>query len=137
MSSRYISDNLRSFIALRANHRCEYCRITEQYAFFGFHVEHIISLKHGGKTEESNLAYACPICNTYKGTDIATLLPGSNELVRFFYPRMDQWNEHFMVLPTGEIQALSSVGIATINILRLNQPDAIIERRLLLELGIF
>lgn len=38
-----------------------------------FHIEHIIARKHGGATDEENLALACPHCNGYKGTDIATL----------------------------------------------------------------
>lgn len=135
--SRYVPDSLRLQIAERANFRCEYCKIAEQFSFFNFHVEHIISIKHGGQTIESNLAYACPICNYNKGTDIATILPDIAHPVRFYNPRLDIWEEHFSVMPEGELLPLTTIAIATINVLKLNHPDAIIERKMLLDLNLF
>ena len=44
--SRYISDNLRSEVELRANGFCEYCRIAIEDTYFGGEIDHIISLKH-------------------------------------------------------------------------------------------
>ena len=61
--SRYISDKLRALVAHRAGFRCEYCRLLAEDAFFRFHIDHIVSVKHGGETVEENLAYACQICN--------------------------------------------------------------------------
>jgi 5-methylcytosine-specific restriction endonuclease McrA len=86
----YVIETIKTEVFRRANYRCEYCLINETLSFFSFHVEHIVSLKHGGKTELDNLALACPICNLNKGSDIATLLPESVELVRFFNPRLDK-----------------------------------------------
>ena len=60
--SRYISEKLRLQVATRANFRCEYCLLWERFSFYTFHIDHIISLKHGGKTILRNLANACPIC---------------------------------------------------------------------------
>jgi 5-methylcytosine-specific restriction endonuclease McrA len=82
--SEYISPALRKLVAVRANHQCEYCRLHEQFSFFHFHMDHIISLKHGGKTTAENLAFSCSICNEYKGSDIATFLEDPSNLVRFF-----------------------------------------------------
>lgn len=48
-----------------------------------FQLEHIISLKHGGKTALENLAYACPICNSGKGADIGTVLEDEDTFVQF------------------------------------------------------
>lgn len=97
--SRYVPDSLRVMVAKRAGFRCEYCKIAEQFSFFSFHVEHIISIKHGGQTIESNLAYACSICNYNKGTDIATILPNITHPVRLYNPRIDKWEEHFSIVP--------------------------------------
>lgn len=68
--SRYIPADLRRKVARRANNKCEYCRLPEVAAMVKFQVEHIISIKYGGKNTFENLAYACPICNSGKGTDL-------------------------------------------------------------------
>src|SRR3954453_10848429 len=85
----------RRIVAVRAHHVCEYCLIAEEDAFFRFQVEHIISRKHGGTSELENLALACVFCNRYKGSDIASLIPETNELVRLYNPRSDRWRDHF------------------------------------------
>ncbi|MCB9317122.1 MAG: HNH endonuclease [Lewinellaceae bacterium] len=132
-----IPDSLRREIASRAAFCCEYCRLPEQAAFFSFHVDHIISLRHGGKTEPGNLAFACPICNRNKGTDLGTLSGNPPKLTRFFNPRIDHWSDHFYIEQTGEIISKTEVGEATLTFLDFNYPDAVIERKKLLLSGIF
>jgi HNH endonuclease len=132
----YIPEPIKIAVFKRANHQCEYCLINEKFSFFSFHIEHIISLKHGGKTELDNLALACPICNINKGTDIATILPKSSEPIRFFNPRSEKWSDHFSLEPSGLILPVTPIGEATIKILNLNHPDSIIERKELLIRGI-
>ncbi len=56
--SQYIPDALRRLVAERGHHRCKYCRLSTIDSFFAFHIDHIISWKHGGATTEDNLAYA-------------------------------------------------------------------------------
>ncbi len=51
-----ISSQIREKIAKDANYRCEYCLIPEKFLATTFHVDHIISLKHGGLTIIENLA---------------------------------------------------------------------------------
>lgn len=135
--SRYIPDALRDFVANRAMHRCEYCRINSQSSYFTFHIDHIVSLKHGGLTSAENLAYTCQICNINKGSDIATFLEKPNIPVRFFNPRTDAWNDHFLPNELGLLEAKTDIGQATIKILDLNHPDSIIERREMIRRGIF
>jgi hypothetical protein len=134
--SRYVSDELRALVSRRAGWKCEYCKLSSEFSYFRFHVEHIISIKHGGKTIESNLAFACPLCNLYKGTDIGTEIEGHESLIRFYNPRIDNWNEHFVAEPSGVLSPKSAIGMATIKILNLNHPDSIIERRELLKLNL-
>lgn len=75
MSVTYISAELRRQVIARAENLCEYCLLHDDDTFFGGEVDHIISEKHAGPTEEGNLAYACLACNRSKGSDIASLVP--------------------------------------------------------------
>jgi len=78
-----ISESLRHLVAARADRLCEYCLIHEDDTFFGCEVDHIVSLKHGGTTDEGNLAFACLPCNRHKGTDIGSIVADSGEFIRF------------------------------------------------------
>jgi 5-methylcytosine-specific restriction endonuclease McrA len=46
-------------------------------------IEHIIAEKHGGATQEANLALTCPDCNRFKGTDLGSLDPATGRLTPF------------------------------------------------------
>ena len=135
--SRYIPDALRDLVANRAGFRCEYCRGYSSASFFSFHIDHIVSLKHGGETTADNLAYACPVCNVNKGPDVATFLDDITTPVRLFNPRIDRWNAHFIAEGTGLLTAQTDIGTATIKIMNLNHPDSIIERKEMIQFGIF
>jgi hypothetical protein len=130
--SRNISPKIRKLVAERAAFRCEYCGVHEEDMFYSYQVEHIISLKHDGSSELSNLAYACSICNQNKGSDLGTFLPGSPRLIRLYHPRRDKWNKHFEV-EDGVIEPKTKIGAATIKVLGLNEPDRIILRQVLTE----
>ena len=132
--SSHISPEMRQTVASRANFVCEYCLIAEEDAYFRFQVEHIISRKHGGSSELENLALACVFCNRYKGSDIATLKPETDELVRFYNPRTMRWREHFR-LNGVVIESLTEIGEATIRILQMNTDDRILERQVLSQRG--
>ena len=127
--SRYVSEKLRIAVAKRANHCCEYCLLPENKSFFTFHIEHIISLKHGGTTSLENLAFSCQICNLNKGSDLGTFVNNPLEIIHFFNPRIDTWATHFELDETGFINPLTSIGAATLKILELNQVESIIERK--------
>jgi hypothetical protein len=100
--------------------------------FFGCEIDHIISEKHEGATEEGNLAYACLPCNRNKGSDIASIIPGTGELVRLFNPRQDRWSDHFRLAPDGiTILSLTSIGEATSRLLGLNDGTRLLEREAL------
>lgn len=135
--SRYVSETLRRLVAVRANFRCEYCRLRELDSFFTYHIEHIVSLKHGGLTVEENLAYACQICNYNKGSDIATFLDDISIPIRFFNPRTDTWNDHFEIDLSGLILPKTAIAEATIKIFGMNHPDSIIERGEMIRRNIF
>jgi len=127
---RKISSEIRQVVAVRAHHVCEYCLIAEADAFFKFQIEHIISRKHGGSSELENLALACVFCNRYKGSDIASLIPETDELVQFYNPRTMRWREHFY-LNEVVIEPLTEIGEATVRILQMNADEQILERQVL------
>lgn len=130
-----ISGKLRRQIAKNANFKCEYCLTPEFFLATTFHIDHIKSIKHGGKTLLQNLAYACPHCNQNKGSDIASYTD-EDELVRLFNPRKDVWSEHFEVIKSGILSPLSSIGEVTINTLSFNQLERVIFRKSLIEIGV-
>jgi hypothetical protein len=135
--SVFIAERLRQFVQKRAKNRCEYCRVSVLNAYFSFHIDHIVSLKHGGLTIVDNLAFACALCNLNKGSDVATFLGVTQIPTRFFNPRTDAWDDHFESLQTGELIAKTDIGEATMKILKLNQVDAIIERQEMIRFGNF
>lgn len=131
-----VGAELRHLVADRANHCCEYCLLHEEDTYFGCEVDHILSRKHGGLTQEDNLAYACAICNRNKGSDIASLDPDTGELVRLYNPRSDRWADHFQLAEDGfTIAPLTPAGRATVRILGLSHPDRLLERMELRKLG--
>ena len=130
----YISAELRRLVIERADHRCEYCLIHEDDTFFGCEVDHIISIKHDGVTEESNLAHACQVCNRRKGSDLGSIVRRTGELVRFFKPRVDRWTEHFK-LDGAFINPLTDVGEVTTRIFGFNDEERLMEREELIAQG--
>ena len=132
-----ISAALRQKIIQRANNNCEYCLVPEAFLATVFHIDHIRSVKHGGKTVFENLALACPHCIQNKGTDVGTFIDDNDEhLVRLFNPRKDVWAEHFEIYE-GAILSKSKIGEATIKILDFNEVERIIFRKELLAAGYY
>ena len=112
--ARDIDESARLLVIERARRRCEYCLVHEDNAGFPHQIDHIISRKHGGSSGIGNLAYACILCNRYKGADIASI-DHSGRPIRLFDPRRDSWDEHFK-LDGPIIQPLTPVGEVTARI---------------------
>lgn len=130
----YVNADLRRFVELRASHLCEYCLIHEDDTYLGCQVDHIISEKHGGRTEAGNLGYACTFCNRSKGTDIGSIARSTRKFTRFFNPRTDRWAEHF-AMNGVVIEARSPIGETTARILGFNDPERVLERETLRNIG--
>lgn len=131
-----ISAATKKRVAIRADYRCEYCLLREQASFYSFHIEHIRSLKHGGTNELDNLAYCCPDCNYYKGSDIGTFHQDNETIIRFFNPRKDNWHSHFQ-LDNGSIHGTSDIGKATVQIFKFNEVERLIFRNQLVVLELY
>lgn len=128
----YLSDSIRQHIRERAGGRCEYCHEPEQISLHGFHVDHIISQKHGGSGFPDNLAWACPACNITKGTAIASYDRASGALVPYFDPRGQDWDDHFE-MDEDVILGRTAIGRVTVKMLEMNHPEKIETRRWLLK----
>jgi hypothetical protein len=131
-----IGEELRWLVVERARHRCEYCLLHEDDAYFPHQMDHIISRKHGGRSDADNLAYACFRCNAWKGSDIGSLHPQTGEIIALFHPRRHRWSDHFE-LRGFVIEPLTTQGEITARLLRFNLDKRVAERRLLTALGRF
>jgi hypothetical protein len=132
-----MASSLRKLTARRSGHRCEYCRLHEaDLPGLPFHLEHVISRKHGGSDEPGNTAWSCQHCNLFKGSDLAGRDTLSGRVARLFNPRRQKWSRHFRW--NGPVLVgLTSTGRATIAVLRLNAPYRIEIRTFLITTGAF
>jgi hypothetical protein len=135
MSRTYIPAELRRAVRLRVRDCCEYCFIPESMTLAAHEIDHVIAEKHGGPTDEGNLALACALCNGFKGSDPDSIDPESGSIVPPFNSRRNRWTEHFR-LDTGRIEPLTAGGRATVRLLQLNHPHRVEERLLLGSAGI-
>ncbi|NJM62244.1 MAG: HNH endonuclease [Oscillatoriales cyanobacterium RU_3_3] len=124
----YISATLRRYVEERAAYCCEYCLLRSSLSFFPHEVDHIIAVKHGGRTDADNLAFACWRCNRHKGTDLGSFDPQTNAFSFLFNPRTQNWLEHFS-LEDDRIVGLTPEGRTTVNLLQLNSDERLAERR--------
>ena len=123
-------------IWLRAQSRCEYCHFPSEFAEYPFHLDHIIAEKHGGQSDDENLALSCFYCNTSKGPNIAGIDPESGALVPLFNPRIQAWIHHFR-WQGPYLAGLTPQGRATVEVLNINDPDAVSIRRYLMAEGLY
>ena len=125
MPRLHIPKNLRLEVTNRARGLCEYCLVHQEDRPERHQLDHITALKHGGTTDSENLALACVVCNKYKGSDLTSIDPLEKIIVPLFNPRTQIWAEHFKIEAT-QIIGLTSVGQATVEILRFNDEERLI-----------
>lgn len=126
------------FVARRAEHICEYCRAPEAVFNLPFEVEHIVPLSRGGGDDRNNLALSCRSCNLYKSDSVSAFIEETQSEVRFFNPRQDDWNEHFLLdKEIGEVKDKTSIAHATILRLRINSSAQTAARIQWLKLGFY
>lgn len=132
MTNNAISFSLRQLVIERAQGRCEYCLIHQDFSIYTHEIDHIIAVKHGGPTLSENLALSCLPCNRHKGSDFATLDPNNGEIIRLFNPRLQLWGEHF-TLKNAEIIGSTDIGQATSRLLMFNSSSRVRSRQSLID----
>lgn len=136
MKRSHIPAKLRRLVSERAKGCCEYCLLSQDYAIAAHHLDHLLALKHGGRTISENLAFVCARCNRRKGSDIATIDPADGTPVLLFNPREQVWREHF-ALDDAVLVGVTPAGRATVELLQMNHPARIAMRRKLIDEGLF
>ena len=134
----YIPAQLRERIRTLAKGRCEYCLRHEDYSERAHEVDHIRPEKHRGQTVAENLCLSCFDCNRFKGSNLCSIDPDTDELTSLFNPRTQQWAEIFR-LEFGDmtIVPLTGVGRVTVLILELNTADRAAQRLALARVGVY
>ena len=127
---------LQRLVRQRAGGRCEYCRLPQAASGVPFETDHIIARHHKGRTVAGNLADACIYCNGYKGPNISGLDAVTGKLTPLFNPRRHKWSYHFCY-EGGVLVGRTPIGRTTVEVLRINLPNLVALRELLMEDGLF
>ena len=101
MSPAEILESVRARVREAAGHACGYCQSPQHLVMGKLEIEHIVPRARGGSDEESNLWLSCSLCNRYKGAQTESRDPETNEIVRLYNPRTDDWHQHFAWLSEG------------------------------------
>ena len=130
-----MNETLRQLVRSRAAFRCEYCHLPESMTDAPFQIDHVIAIKHRGGSHPENLAWSCFYCNSFKGPNLSGWDEESRTVIRLFHPRTDDWSQHFE-WHGAKLAGLTSIGRVTIEVLAMNDSEAVESRKLLLKLGV-
>ncbi len=129
-----MSEALRERVQRRARGRCEYCLFPQTQALLPHQLDHVVARQHGGADGDTNLAFCCAVCNRYKGPNLSSVDPETGEVTRLFDPRTQRWADHFF-LEGERILGSTPEGRSTAFLLRFNDEERLLERRVLLTRG--
>lgn len=128
-------EHLRQFVRDRAAGRCEYCLLSDEPSGnLPFHLEHVRAIQHRGTDTLDNLCYACSRCNNFKGPNLSSYDPVTNQLVRLYDPRKDAWLDHFR-LDGPFVAGTTAQGRATVELLQMNEFRRVLLREALIQEG--
>jgi hypothetical protein len=127
----YISASVRQFVNDRAGGKCEYCLMHQDFSIYSHEVDHAIAVKHGGSSNVGNLVLSCLPCNRYKGSDLTSIDPITQEITHLFNPRSHKWNDHFKI-EKDYIVGSTDIARTTIFLLKLNDPKRLMIRQALI-----
>lgn len=120
-------------LAEEGSHQCVYCAISDASmgGIRNFHVEHYRPKSRFPDLENrfTNLFYACPICNTFKGNDWPT--EPTLEVRCYPDPSTNDYDLLFTIKsPSGEIEGNVIASRYMVEKIYLNRGQLILERRL-------
>ncbi len=118
MPRKSIPIKTKQLVIERAKGYCEYYLASSSFATDFFPIEHIIPDSLGGSSHSNNLALSCSRCNGHKYNKINGLDPITNQEVKLFNPRKDDWVAHFQWNENETMMlGLTPIGRATIDLL--------------------
>ena len=116
-----ISRALDKRIRHQAKNRCGYCLNPQELIPYKLEIEHIHPKGLGGGTVEENLWLACRECNAHKARKIEAIDSLTEETVKLFNPRKQNWHEHFeFSQDQTEVFGKTACGRATVESLQMN-----------------
>lgn len=122
-------------IAIEGHHQCVYCAIHENLmgGIRNFHVEHYRPRKRFNELENDylNLYYACPICNTFKGSDWPSNPKNDHSIAAYPNPSEVDYNILFKLSEVdGFIEGTNVAALYILEKLYLNRPQLVTARRM-------
>ena len=120
----------------RAKGCCEYCEIPQAADDATFQIDHIIARKHTGQTVASNLCLSCYYCNSFKGSDLASIDAKTRKFTPLFNPRRHKWATHFR-WHGAYLIGRTPVGRVTVALLHINDALRVELREELIAEGVF
>lgn len=76
------------------------------------------------------------LCNSFKGTNLSGIDPKTETIVKLFHPRRHKWVRHFR-WKGATLRGTTSLGRATIAVLRINLEHRVLHRQALIDEGVF
>jgi hypothetical protein len=128
---------VREQVRRRARDACEYCRLPQKATVVPHQVDHIIGKQHHGQDDPANLCLCCIRCNLKKGPNIASIDPGTGQVVALFHPRIQVWHSHFLLNLDGILAGVTAEGRATVRLLGMNEEERPRLRILLMKQGMY
>jgi len=120
----------------RAAGACEYCQMPQALAEARHQIDHIVALKHSGRTTSDHLALACFPCNNHKGPNLAGVDPTTGRRTWLYHPRRQRWARHSR-WDGPRLVGRTAIGRSTIAVLAINHPNALAVREALILEGAF
>ena len=129
-----VTNRTRRAVVLRAEGRCEFCRLPVSTSAIPPHVDHVRARQHRGGDDPSNLALSCDRCNLHKGTNLSGVDPQTDAVASLFNPRGMAWDDHFAAVG-AEVVGRTAEGRATVETLQMNEPRRLERRAEAIEAG--
>ncbi len=120
-----LSRKIREIVRHRAQFACEFCSVTETDCGGLLTIDHYQPHTKGGADHPDNLIYCCTSCNQFK----ANYFPINAHDPALWNPRQDSRSRHLLELGDGHLFPLTSIGIFTLERLRLNRQPLVAYRR--------
>ena len=131
-----MNQQLRQRIHQSAKECCEYCLFPQSETAISHQIDHVRAKQHGGTDDEDNLCLCCAVCNRYKGPNLSSIDPETQEVTQLFNPRKHLWTQHFR-LDNERIVGLTPEARATAFLLQFNTAERLLERKMLVVLRYF
>lgn len=124
-----ISRKIQAKVRRDAKNRCGYCLLPQEILMGKLEIEHLLPLAEGGTDDEENLWLACRDCNSYKSSKVYVFDEETEQIVKLFNPRTQNWHEHFRFNENQtKIIGKTVCGRATVVALRMNEEQAVSAR---------